>query len=195
VRPGTQSTDAVDEWEQVVDQQATAPAPGFWEAYTDGFRQYASFTGRTSRAGFWRFIAVDVAVLWGPVLLAAPFAGGQDTSQPPVDSPYFWVNMFFWAYSLAGLLPRLAIGARRLHDTGRSAMWLLLLLALPVGWIVLIVFAGEDTKPLDSPYAAAGWHRDPSGTSRLRYWNGATWTEHYAPVPDQRWPAPTAVDP
>lgn len=28
----------------------------------------------------------------------------------------------------------------------------------------------------------AGWYRDPQATSpRLRYWNGASWTEHVAP--------------
>ena len=27
---------------------------------------------------------------------------------------------------------------------------------------------------------AAGWYSDPSGQPWLRYWDGATWTEHYA---------------
>jgi hypothetical protein len=29
----------------------------------------------------------------------------------------------------------------------------------------------------------AGWHPDPAGTGRLRYWDGATWTDHYSPGP------------
>jgi uncharacterized membrane protein YhaH (DUF805 family) len=40
----------------------------------------------------------------------------------------------------------LAVGARRLHDTNRSG-WLQLLGHIPlVGWIILIVWAIEDSK-------------------------------------------------
>jgi uncharacterized protein DUF2510 len=28
-----------------------------------------------------------------------------------------------------------------------------------------------------------GWYPDPDGTPRLRLWNGAGWTPHYAPPP------------
>lgn len=41
--------------------------------------------------------------------------------------------------------------------------------------------------------APAGWHPEPGGDgSRLRYWDGTTWTEHYAPVPAPAPPAPVA---
>lgn len=34
--------------------------------------------------------------------------------------------------------------------------------------------------------SAPGWHRDPSGAPRLRYWDGRRWTEEYAPLPRSR---------
>ena len=43
-------------------------------------------------------------------------------------------------YSLAVLLPSLAVGVRRLHDTDRSGWWLLIGLVPLIGFIVLIVF-------------------------------------------------------
>jgi uncharacterized membrane protein YhaH (DUF805 family) len=43
-------------------------------------------------------------------------------------------------FALAILLPQLAVGARRLHDIGRSGWWQLLLLIPVIGLIVLIVF-------------------------------------------------------
>ena len=48
---------------------------------------------------------------------------------------------------LALLLPSLAVGARRLHDTGRSGWWLLIGLIPLVGWIILLVFFVQDSKP------------------------------------------------
>lgn len=33
--------------------------------------------------------------------------------------------------------------------------------------------------PADAP--PAGWFPDPKGVARLRYWDGATWTDHTAP--------------
>jgi len=48
---------------------------------------------------------------------------------------------------LALLIPGLAVGARRLHDTGRSGWWLLIGLIPLVGWIILLVFFVQDSKP------------------------------------------------
>ena len=51
----------------------------------------------------------------------------------------------FWLFYLAVLLPDLAVGARRLHDTGKSGWWQLLLI-VPLGVIVLIVFWVQESK-------------------------------------------------
>jgi uncharacterized membrane protein YhaH (DUF805 family) len=48
---------------------------------------------------------------------------------------------------LALLIPTLAVGARRLHDTGRSGWWLLIGLIPIVGWIILLVFFVQDSQP------------------------------------------------
>jgi uncharacterized membrane protein YhaH (DUF805 family) len=43
-------------------------------------------------------------------------------------------------YALAVLLPSLAVGVRRLHDTSRSGAWILIALIPVIGPIVLLVF-------------------------------------------------------
>ncbi|MCG2609581.1 DUF805 domain-containing protein, partial [Acinetobacter sp. SM34] len=47
--------------------------------------------------------------------------------------------------NLALLLPSLAVGARRLHDTNRSGWWQLLVLTV-IGIIPLIIWWATDTK-------------------------------------------------
>jgi uncharacterized membrane protein YhaH (DUF805 family) len=53
-------------------------------------------------------------------------------------------------FGLAMLLPELAVGARRLHDTGRSGWWQLLLLIPVIGVIILIVFWVQEIETLTS---------------------------------------------
>ena len=49
-------------------------------------------------------------------------------------------------FSLAVLLPNIAVGARRLHDTDRSG-WLQLIALIPlIGWIVLIYWYAQPSK-------------------------------------------------
>lgn len=55
--------------------------------------------------------------------------------------------------NLALLLPSLAVGARRLHDIGRSGWWQLLVLT-GIGIILLIIWWANDTKKENNEYGA-----------------------------------------
>ncbi|HEX5348800.1 MAG TPA: DUF805 domain-containing protein [Pseudonocardiaceae bacterium] len=55
-------------------------------------------------------------------------------------------------YAVAVFVPGLAVGARRLHDTGRSAWWLLIALIPLIGAIVLIVFLATDGERQSNAY-------------------------------------------
>lgn len=95
------------------------------EYYIDAFRNYVNFKGRATRKQFWMFVLFSCLAGFalgfiGAVIPALAFLGS--------------------IYNLGVLLPSLAIGARRLHDTDRSAWWLLLYLLPIVGPIVLLVF-------------------------------------------------------
>lgn len=62
-------------------------------------------------------------------------------------------------YALAVLIPGLAVGARRLHDTNKSG-WLQLLLLIPlIGLIIMIVFWVQDGDRGQNQYGA-----DPRGS-------------------------------
>ena len=60
-------------------------------------------------------------------------------------------GMFITLYTLALLIPGIAITTRRLHDTGRSGWWQLIYLIPLIGWIVMVVFLLQESKP-DNEY-------------------------------------------
>jgi uncharacterized membrane protein YhaH (DUF805 family) len=104
--------------------------------YTGVLKNYVGFQGRARRAEFWQFALVNVIV--GIILGIVDLAIGS--------------QVLGYIYDLAILLPGLAVLVRRLHDTDKSAWWLLLYLVLFVGWIVLIVFACQEGTPGANKY-------------------------------------------
>ena len=104
---------------------------GFADAVKSALGQYAGFSGRARRSEFWWFYLA--------VLLLAFVAGGTDAA-------VVLSGILVLVISLALALPLLAVSARRLHDTGRSAWWLLLSFVPFVG-IALLVFWCMDSTP------------------------------------------------
>jgi uncharacterized membrane protein YhaH (DUF805 family) len=93
--------------------------------------KYADFNGRAARPEFWWFVLAQFVV--GLILnMVLPLLGGL--------------------FSLAMLVPSLAVGSRRLHDIGKSG-WLQLLALIPiVGWIILIYWAAQPGDPAANQY-------------------------------------------
>ena len=107
----------------------------FYESIRKCLAKYADFNGRASRAEFWWFMLFVV-------LGASVFSLIHETLSS--------------IFLLTVLLPLLAVGARRLRDSGKSA-WLQLYLLVPVGGLVALgflwaapstdAFAEEDRLP------------------------------------------------
>jgi uncharacterized membrane protein YhaH (DUF805 family) len=101
--------------------------------------KYAQFTGRSRRSEYWYFFLVNLIVGWGLSGLAAVTEMGLLTGLSGL-------------WSLAMLIPGLAVGVRRLHDTGRSGWWLLIALVPLIGAILLIVWFATDSAPGSNEY-------------------------------------------
>lgn len=99
--------------------------------YTTAMRRYAEFSGRSSRAEFWQFVLVIVAVSIVANLLDVLVFG-----MPGGES----VGLLGGIVSLVHIVPGLAVSVRRLHDIDRTGWWVLLGLVPIVGFIVLVVF-------------------------------------------------------
>lgn len=99
------------------------------EWYLSVLKNYVGFSGRARRKEYWMFMLFNILVsivlnVVGAVIMA-PVLG--------------------FIYSLAVLLPSIAVSVRRLHDTGRSGWWLLLSLIPLIGTIVLLIFLVQDS--------------------------------------------------
>lgn len=117
---------------------------GFTESVRTVLTRYAVFSGRARRSEYWWFVLFSVAV--GIVASILDRALGTDTANG--------TGVVGGLVSLALLVPGLAVQVRRLHDTGRSGWWVLLNLLVVIGWIVLLVFFVQDSKPGSNRFGA-----------------------------------------
>jgi uncharacterized membrane protein YhaH (DUF805 family) len=114
------------------------------EWYLKVLRQYVDFAGRARRKEYWMFTLVNVII---SIVLAS--------IDSVLEISVLTLGILGLLYSLAVLLPNLAVGVRRLHDTGRSGWWLLIGLIPLIGTIVLIVFFATDGERQPNAYGPA----------------------------------------
>ena len=125
----------------------------FGQSIRHVFGNYANFQGRASRSEFWwwyLFTAIVSTILFIPAmpwyadLISSTSTGAGDTTMAlPALTGLATVGLALSAvWSLAILIPTIAVAARRLHDTDKSAWWLLiwfLSCCFGIGAIILIV--------------------------------------------------------
>jgi len=92
--------------------------------YLSVLKKYVTFSGRARRTEYWMFTLFNI--------IFSIVAGVLD-----VVLGLGFINLL---YTLAVLLPAIAVGVRRLHDTDRSGWWMLIGLIPLIGAIVLLVF-------------------------------------------------------
>ena len=127
--------------------------------FIKAFRQYADFSGRASRQEFWMFVLFNLlfAMAWAFVagLLTGLFGDSFDQ-----ESRLIFMYKLIAIYYAVTAVPAMAVGVRRLHDTGRSGWWMLIGLVPLVGGIWLIVLMCSDDNPGDNRYGSP-----PDGTT------------------------------
>ncbi|MED4834606.1 DUF805 domain-containing protein [Priestia megaterium] len=105
--------------------------------YIKVLKNYGTFSGRASRTEYWMFVLVNFVISF--ILSFIQFV---------IDKPLFLPVI----YSLLVAVPSLAVGARRLHDTGKSGWWRLITLVPLIGGIWLIILFCQPSDPKENRF-------------------------------------------
>jgi uncharacterized membrane protein YhaH (DUF805 family) len=103
----------------------------FGQAIKTCLNKYATFDGRAGRSEFWWFVLFNFLV--------------------SAAASIVWHRLGNLA-GLALLVPSFAVGARRLHDIGKSGWFQLLVLIPVVGILILIYWAVQKGDPDPNDY-------------------------------------------
>ncbi len=128
-----------------------------WPLMFQPLAKYAQFEGRSRRSEFWLWVLFRIilgmvlstvmnAIFMGPMLNQIAHMSTMANSDPNAFMQSYFTtfgNSFRFMpllglINLALLIPSLAVGVRRLHDTNRSGWWIVL--PYVVGFVGMIVF-------------------------------------------------------
>ena len=99
---------------------------GIQEAFITCLKKYATFSGRAARPEYWWFALCEFIILAVCSMVSDTLTG---------------------LAALLLVLPAVAVGARRLHDIGRSGWWLLVGLVPLIGGLFLLYWTVLPSQP------------------------------------------------
>lgn len=143
--------------------QRAAEKIGMMSAYKLMFKNYAKFSGRSRRSEYWYASLMNFLIMLAVELLNGVLMGVGVAIQPAVADTYSSVGLILvgisgiigfllMIYSIALIVPGLALAIRRLHDIGKSGWYLLLGLIPIIGGIIMLVFMVTDSQPGANQY-------------------------------------------
>jgi len=125
-------------------------------AYKSMFKKYAQFSGRSRRSEYWLAYVTNMIIMTAIyfIMFIPMVIEGIIFGEPTGFSAVIAVlcSLLMLVYSIAILVPSLAMSVRRLHDIGKSGWFLLLSLIPYVGGIIIFVFSVLDSQPGANQY-------------------------------------------
>lgn len=159
------------QYPQQQQQQAwQAGEPPLWAPYYGAplpvavkrfWKKYTVFSGRASRSEYWwwTLVAVVISIILQIVVTMAGAAGATTTASGTVPGPGALPPLIIvGVWTLATIVPSIALTVRRLHDANFSG-WLFLLVLVPfLGALALLVMTILPSNPAGQRFDSPGGH-------------------------------------
>ena len=124
--------------------------------YLACLKKYAVFSGRARRKEYWMFTLFNMIFGFALGFMAGMMGSGGESTMSPIAL----------IYSLAVMIPGLAVTVRRLHDTDRSGWWFWVALVPFIGPLVLLYFLAMEGTHGSNQYGPDPM--DPVGPAQVR---------------------------
>lgn len=121
--------------------------------YLNVLKNYATFSGRARRKEYWMFVLFNMIFAIVAMILDSVIG---------LTIGSFGYGYIYIVYTLAMLLPALAVSVRRLHDVGKSGWFLFIALIPLIGSIWLLVLLCTNGNAGENGYGS-----DPKNQSSL----------------------------
>lgn len=122
------------------------------DAVTFSYSNYAKFSGRASRSEYWYWTLFFYLAWFGGIIFLGAIV--------PELGPLYSLIFFF-----SSIVPTIARGVRRLHDTNKPGSYLLFGLIPFVGGILLLVWFCTKGDPVGNRYGPSTGSPGPGGVS------------------------------
>lgn len=119
------------------------------KCYVEAIKNYAVFKGRTTSKEFWMFMLFNILIALAIGFIVAfvlIMAGANDAQLDTI------CDIVSNVYALFILLPTISITVRRLHDTGMSGWWCLIVIIPILGWIIILIMCMLISEPFPNEY-------------------------------------------
>ena len=124
--------------------------------YLKVLKQYAEFNGRARRKEYWMFVLFNILISIGLFI----FVGiGAVSGSTTIVSIFYGL---YTLYSLAILLPGIAVTVRRLHDINKSGAYFFIVFIPLIGPIWLLVLMATEGTQGENQYGP-----DPKGGNEI----------------------------
>lgn len=122
------------------------------------YSKFFTLKGRASRSEYWWFM------LFYYVMAIVAFTADvylYDPTLPPTLNPFAYFTSF---WLLANIIPQFTVTIRRLHDSGKSGFWWLVVFIPAIGGLILFVLMVLDSEHNENYYGPP-----PFGPRGTRY--------------------------
>ncbi len=155
-----------------------APLGEVWRRF---WRKGFTFTGRASRAEYWKFTLLQIGITFGlySIILAGLIATDGSDAGAGIA---IVLGLLILGWLLATVVPGIALAVRRLHDANYPGSYYLFSFIPLVGAFILLILLAQashpagarfDDRQVQPPYGhpgpAGGWPAQPASSEPFGY--------------------------